>query len=86
MSRKHKKRHRGNRRSAQAEGNYCEACSKIAWSAAELAEREVQRLRAEPGVSRSELIDAYRCQHGIGWHVGHNYKLKWISLCVGKHR
>ncbi|MBB5315823.1 hypothetical protein HDF09_000473 [Edaphobacter lichenicola] len=85
MSRKRGKRRR-TRRSPEAQGNYCETCSKIAWGTRELAEQEVERLKGAPGARRPDLIDSYKCCHGLGWHVGHNYKLRWISLCIGEHK
>ena len=65
---------------------YCEGCSKISWPTIETANETVERLKSQPGARKPELIDAYRCPLGTGWHVGHNYKLKWISLCIGEHK
>jgi len=45
---------------------------------------QVNRLKEQPGERRPDLLDAYRCPNHEGWHIGHNYKLKWISICIGE--
>ena len=46
----------------------------------------VESLKSQPGARKPYLLDSYRCPVGIGWHIGHNYKLQWISLCIGEHK
>jgi hypothetical protein len=65
---------------------FCKRCSKVAWLTSQGANEEVNRLKSLPGAHKPDLLDSYRCPHGPGWHVGHNYKLKWISLCIGEHK
>jgi hypothetical protein len=64
----------------------CPHCSKVAWPTWELAKLRVEQLKATPGVRKPYLLDAYRCPVARGWHIGHNYKLQWISLCTGEHK
>jgi hypothetical protein len=82
---KRKKRKRKRRQSGST-ANWCEDCSKIIWLAQGEAAHQIESLKSQSGVRRPELLDEYRCPHGRGWHVGHNYKLKWISLCIGEHK
>ena len=65
---------------------YCKQCSKIAWPKVEEADARVQRIKSMPGAHTPYLLDSYRCPAGRGWHIGHNYKLQWISLCIGEHK
>jgi hypothetical protein len=65
---------------------YCPHCSKIVWPTWESAKLRVEELKSTPGVRKPYLLDAYRCPVGSGWHIGHNYKLQWISLCTGEHK
>ena len=65
---------------------YCESRSKIAWPTVEAANEMVESLKSQPGARKPYLLESYRCPAGIGWHVGHNYKLQWISLCIGEHK
>ena len=65
---------------------YCLHCSKVAWHTWESAKLRVEELKAIPGVRKPYLLDAYRCPKGAGWHIGHNYKLQWLSLCTGEHK
>jgi hypothetical protein len=43
-------------------------------------------LKKKAGTRKSYLLDAYHCPHGNGLHIGHNYKLQWISLCINEHK
>ena len=79
-------RSRRNREAQRLGAVYCESCSKFAWPTFEKANERVESLKSQPGARKPELIDAYRCRAGAGWHIGHNYKLKWISLCIGEHK
>jgi hypothetical protein len=65
---------------------WCADCSKIIWPEREEALEQVEIVKLWPATKRADLLNAYRCPHGRGWHIGHNYKLKWISLCIGEHR
>lgn len=65
---------------------WCEECSKIIWQSKEQAIRHVESVKSRPGVKRPDLLDSYLCPKSHGWHVGHNYKLRWISLCIGEHK
>jgi hypothetical protein len=67
-------------------GGYCLHCSKVTWHTWESAKLRVEELKAIPGVRKPYLLDAYRCPKGSGWHIGHNYKLQWLSLCTGEHK
>jgi hypothetical protein len=49
-------------------------------------EAKVERLKTSPDARRAYLLDAYRCPADHGWHIGHNYKLQWLSLCTGEHK
>jgi hypothetical protein len=71
---------------AVAGTGYCEQCDKIVWATLETANSMVDRLKSQPSAREPHLLDMYRCPSGNGWHIGHNYKLKWISLCIGEHR
>jgi hypothetical protein len=65
---------------------YCFHCSKVVWPTWESARLRVEELKSTPGVRKPYLLDAYRCPVGAGWHIGHNYKLQWLSLCTGEHK
>jgi hypothetical protein len=77
------KRRRAPRRSTP---HWCAYCSKLIRPSREEAVRQVESVKSRPGVRKPELLDAYYCPQGRGWHIGHNYKRKWISLCVGEHK
>jgi hypothetical protein len=61
-------------------------CAKVVWPTRESAEAKVARMKSTPGMRKPYLLDSYKCPKGLGWHVGHNYKLQWISLCIGEHK
>lgn len=65
---------------------YCMECNKLSWPTPETAMGHVNRLKASRGVRKPDLLDVYQCPHRDTWHVGHNYKLKWISICIGEHK
>jgi hypothetical protein len=65
---------------------YCFRCSKVGWPTWESAKLRVEQVKSDPRAKRPDLLDAYKCPVGLGWHVGHNYKLRWISLCTGEHK
>jgi hypothetical protein len=71
----------------ERELGYCRQCAKMLWPTQEEAERRVERMKADPKCRKAYMLDAYRCQHGDGWHVGHDFKLGLpISLCIGEMR
>jgi hypothetical protein len=72
------------RRSSSA--SYCNQCSKFAWHTRKRAKLEVERLKASHDVKKSYLLDVYRCPVDHGWHVGHNYTLRWLSLSTGEQK
>ena len=91
MSRTAKRRARRTRRrlknaEAAAGAGYCQHCDKLIWPTVEVAKERAESLKSQPGAHKPDLLDAYRCPAGSVWHIGHNYKLKWISLCIGEHR
>jgi hypothetical protein len=65
---------------------YCVPCSKLLWVTREVADKRVEDMKAKPDVRKPHLLDSYRCPHGGGFHIGHNYLLKWMSLCIGEHK
>jgi hypothetical protein len=75
------------RRAIEAAGTtYCVQCSKIVWPTLDEAKERVEKVISESGTRKPYLLDSYRCPNGMGWHIGHNYKLQWISLCIGEHK
>lgn len=66
--------------------SFCKDCGKLAWPSLESAMEQVNRQKQQPGARRSDLLDAYKCPHRDAWHVGHNYKLRCASICIGEHR
>lgn len=83
MGRKRKKRRK--KKSASCP-HYCDDCRKVVWPTLESADSRVAALKEIPGAHKPYLLNAYRCPVGKGWHIGHNYKLQWISLCIGEHK
>lgn len=65
---------------------YCLECSKIVWPTIEDANKQVEHAKSDQATRRPDLLEAYPCPHGKGWHLGHNYMLAWTSLCVGEHK
>ena len=53
---------------------YCLHCSKIVWPSREAATLRVQEVKDTPGVQRPDLLNAYKCPDGPGWHIGHHPK------------
>ena len=82
------KRKKRKRKKKQPESTpyWCADCSKIIRTEREDALQQVEEMKLWTTMKRPDLLDAYRCPHGCGWHIGHNYKLQWISLCVGEHK
>lgn len=71
---------------AKAGATYCQQCSKFSWPTIEAANEKVEEMKMKPKTRKPYLLGSYRCPLGNGWHVGHNYKLHWISLCIGEHK
>lgn len=65
---------------------YCKECKKIAHPTLEAAQEVIEIMKAESVSHAPYLLDAYRCPKGSGWHIGHNYKLQFLSLCIGEHK
>ena len=69
----------------QRELGYCIQCAKLLWPTLKVAAERVEETKARADSRKTYLLDSYRCPHGEGWHVGHNYKLGLpISLCIGE--
>lgn len=77
---------RNRRRKTGPHPFYCDDCGKIIWQSKVSADAQVENLRSCPGFDSPELLNSYQCPAGRGWHIGHNYKLRWISICIGEHR
>lgn len=85
--RRARKARRLERRAERQHGTpICARCGKLAWQSFELARQQLNHLKGQAGMRRPDLLDAYRCPAGNGWHIGHNYKLQWLSLCIGEHK
>lgn len=69
-----------NRMQTNDGATYCRACSKFAWPNKELAVARIEKAKLAPRVRKRYLLDSYRCPLEKGWHVGHDYKLQWISV------
>jgi len=65
---------------------YCDQCRKLVWSTLGRANEEIERLKATGDVRKPHLLNAFRYPKGSGWHIGHDYKLLWTSLCIGEHK
>jgi hypothetical protein len=48
--------------------------------------KRIEKLKASTRVKKPDTLDVYQCPSGLGWHIGHNYKLQWISLGTGEHK
>jgi hypothetical protein len=72
---------------SKRELGYCEQCSKLLWPTREEADKRVAEVKRAGTDSKPYLLNSYRCPHGEGFHIGHNYKLGLpISLCIGEHK
>jgi hypothetical protein len=47
--------------------------------------KRVEKLKASSRANKPDTLDAYKCPSGLGWHVGHNWTLRWNSLSTGEH-
>jgi hypothetical protein len=57
------------------------------WQTYEAADKRVEEMKARPDCRKPYLLHSYKCPHGEGWHVGHNYRFGLpISLCIGEMR
>jgi hypothetical protein len=57
------------------QGTFCTACDKFAFPRKLVAEK-LQELKTKPQIAMqesSEILHAYACPHGNGWHIGHDY-------------
>lgn len=81
-----KARRQRKRAIAVGAAGYCTDCSKRTWLTFEEAGVAVEKIKTEPGMRKPDLLNPYCCPAGNGWHIGHNYKLKWISLCIGERK
>jgi hypothetical protein len=73
-------------RPVKPNARHCPHCSKIAWRTWELAMKRVEKLKASSRAKKPDTLDAYKCPVGLGWHVGHNWKLRWNSLGSEEHK
>jgi hypothetical protein len=64
----------------------CRHCAKVVWHKRESVEAKIGRMKSTPGMRKPYLLGSYKCPEGLGWHVGRDYKLQWISLCIGEHK
>ena len=64
----------------------CSACGKLSWRGLEAATRKVERLKEAGNIRKPYLFDVSQCPEGRGWHIGHTYKLQFISPCIGEHK
>ena len=66
---------------------YCEQCSKLLWPTREEADERVAEVNRVGTDKKPYLLNSYRCPHGEGFHICHNYKLGLtIYLCIGEHK
>jgi hypothetical protein len=47
--------------------------------------KRVEKLKASSRAKKPDTLDVYQCPSGLGWHVGHNWKLRWNSLGSEEH-
>ena len=42
--------------------------------------KSVEKLKASTRAKKPDTLGIYKCPSGLGWHVGHNWKLRRNSL------
>ena len=42
--------------------------------------KRVEKLKASSRARKPDTVDIYQCPSGLGWHVGHNWRLRGTKL------